>query len=148
MSSHFVGKCKTLTYMKSCKYVEMLGQRPPQYQVNSFQIVCTVLALDSWRYCPTSSSQCFPIWLHWIRGCGIPCDMPPCGKGINLGWQHLIFHLTLFTLFNCIKKIVQFCKYVGLSDLAIQSNSFSCLVLLSHRELGNFRFSSCVIFEG
>ena len=29
----------------------MLGYSSPQYRANSFQIVCVVLALDSWNYC-------------------------------------------------------------------------------------------------
>ena len=47
----------------------------------------------------------------------------------------LNFHL--FTLFSCIKKIVQSCGHVALSYLALQNNSFDCLVLIPHRQLGN-----------
>ena len=48
----------------------------------------------------------------WERSCGIPCNVPPCGQGIYIRWQQLIFNL--FTFFICIKKTVQSCKYVGL----------------------------------
>ena len=44
VSSHLIGKCQTLTYIKSCKYVGL-------YQVDSFPIVCVVVALDRWNYC-------------------------------------------------------------------------------------------------
>ena len=41
------------------------------------------IALDSKTQNPTSS-QCFLIWLQGVRGNGIPCDMPPCGKVIDI----------------------------------------------------------------
>ena len=36
------------------------------------------------------------------RGSGIPSVIPPCGKGIYIRWQHLIF--VLCTQFSCIKN--------------------------------------------
>ena len=85
------------------------------------------------------------IWLHWVGGCGIPCDMPPCDKGIHIRSQHLIVYL--FTLFHCMKKIVQSCKYVGLLGPALQSSGSTCLVLILHRQLGNSFNSSYNIFQ-
>ena len=35
----------------SLAYVGLSGCSPPQYQANSFPIVCVVLALDIWSYC-------------------------------------------------------------------------------------------------
>ena len=43
-----------------------------------------------------------------------------------------------FTLLSCMKKIVQSCEYVGLSGLALQRNSSNCLVLIPHKQVGNF----------
>ena len=47
------------------------------------------------------------------------------------------YFLNLYTLFSPVKKIVQFCRYVSLSGLALQSNSADCLVLMLHKQLGN-----------
>ena len=46
-----LGKCQTLTYIRSHKYVRLLGHHCPQYCANSFPVVCTVLALNNWNYC-------------------------------------------------------------------------------------------------
>ena len=81
-------------------------------------------------------SCCLLQWLHWIRGCGILCNMSPCDWGIYIRWQHHNF--LLFALFSCIKKIVQSCRYVGLLGLSLQSNSSNCLVLILHGQLENF----------
>ena len=62
--------------------------------------------------------------------------MPPCGKGIYIRWQHLIFFY-LCTWFSCIKKIGQSCICWAVGS-ALQSNSSSCLVLIPHRQFGNF----------
>ena len=51
VSSELVGKCQTLTYTKFCRYFGLLGCSFLQYWVNSFHIVCMVLALDTWNYC-------------------------------------------------------------------------------------------------
>ena len=50
MSSHFVGKCQTLTYIKSCRHVGLFGHSSPRYLSNSSLTVCAVLTLDSWNY--------------------------------------------------------------------------------------------------
>ena len=75
-----------------------------------------------WRTRPNSptSSQCFPKWLHWLRGYGISCYMPPCGWEMGM------------------KSIVQFCTYVWLSSLALHNSSSNCLVLISHRQFGTW----------
>ena len=46
-----VRKCQILTYIQSYRYVWLSGHSSPQYQANSAQIVCVILALDSWNYC-------------------------------------------------------------------------------------------------
>ena len=56
--------------------------------------------------------------------------MPPCGWGIYIG-DGTIF-LSLFTLFSCIKRIVQSCEYAGLSGLDLQSNGATYVVLIAH----------------
>ena len=58
-------------------------------------------------------------------------------RGIYIRWQHLIFVLFYAQKFCCIKKIGEsyICWAVG---PALQSNSSSCLVLIPHRQLGNF----------
>ena len=85
----------------SVSLVDMLGcwAVAPQHWSNNFPIVCVVLILEGWNYCfgeqvpnsPLSSSQCLLKRVHWIIGCGIPCNMPPCGKGIYIKWQHVCF---------------------------------------------------------
>ena len=47
------------------------------------------------------------------------------------------FILILYTWFSCV-KIIQSCN-VGLSGLALKSNNSNCLVLVPHRQLGNYR---------
>ena len=37
LCSHLVGKCQTLTYIKSCEYVELFDYSSPQYWANSFK---------------------------------------------------------------------------------------------------------------
>ena len=61
--------------------------------------------------------------------------MPPCGKGIYIRWQHLVFFY-LCTCFSCIKKIAQSCICWAVGP-ALQSNSSNCLVLILQRQLGN-----------
>ena len=65
--------------------------------------------------------------------------VPPCGKGIYIRWQHLIFFY-LCTWFSCTKKIGQSCIFWAVGP-ALQSNSFNCLVLILHRQLGNFHMA-------
>ena len=122
MSSHFIGKCHTLIYINSCEYIELSGHSFPKLRANSFPVVCAVFALDSWKYCSgeqlpdslISSSQCLPIWLHWVRGCGIPCYVPPCGKVIYMRWQHLIFKcIYIFQLYKVDCTILRICWAVG-----------------------------------
>ena len=52
VSSQCVGKCQTLAYMKSYRYVGLLGHRSLQYWANAYPNVGAVLALDSWNYFP------------------------------------------------------------------------------------------------
>ena len=61
--------------------------------------------------------------------------MPPCGEGIYIRWQHLIFFY-LCTWLSCIKKIGQSCVCWAVGP-ALQNNSSNCLVLILHRQLGN-----------
>ena len=49
----------------------------------------------------------------------------------------------LFTLLNCIRKIVLACRYAGLSGLALQSSNFNCPELISHRNLGHVLDAVC-----
>ena len=117
----------------------LFGHSCPQYWANSFPISCAVLGLDSCNYCSKwarpdslpSSSYCLPQWHHSIRGCRIPSNLPPC-KYIML--------FQIFTYFSFMGEIVQSCKYLGLLDLAFQSSSSRCLVLILHRQLGNHGF--------
>ena len=50
-------------------------------------------------------------------------------------WQYVI--LKFIYIIQLYKKIVQCCKYVGLSALALQSNSSNCLVLIPQKKLRN-----------
>ena len=106
-------------HKKSCNYVGLLGHTSPQYWACSFPIVCAVLALGSWNYCPweqgmtSQHPQRLLIWHHWVRGCGIPCIVH-CGKGIYIRWQHLIPYLTdIVQLFKEYCIILQICWAVG-----------------------------------
>ena len=45
VSSQLGGKCQTLIYIKSCRYIGLSGHSSPQNWVNSSPIVCVVLAL-------------------------------------------------------------------------------------------------------
>ena len=47
VSSKLVGKCQILTYVKSSRYVGLLGQSSPKYWLNSYPIFCAVLELSS-----------------------------------------------------------------------------------------------------
>ena len=72
-----LGKCQTLTYIESLVNVGLLNQSSLQYGANSCQIVCAVLALDSWNYCSGKQAQHLPqnvcqTWVHWLRGSRIP----------------------------------------------------------------------------
>ena len=64
--------------------------------------------------------------------------VPPCHKGVYKRKQHLIFFY-LCTWFSCIKKIGQSCVCWAVGP-ALQSNSSNYLVLIPHRQLGNFDF--------
>ena len=62
------------------------------------------------------------------------CDsvIQPCGRD----FEHIVTApYILFCKYYsaCVKEIVQFCKNVGLSDLALQINSSMSLVLMMHR---------------
>ena len=83
-----------------------------------------------------SSSQCLPCMASLIKRKWSSQHVPPCGKGIYIRWQHLIFFY-LCTWFGCIKKIGQSCICWAVGP-ALQSNSSNCLVLIPHRQLGNF----------
>ena len=97
MSSQLVGKCHTLTFIKFCEYVGLSGHSYPHYWANSYPIVCTVLALDSCKYCwgeqgPAVQHHLLTVWtkwLHWIRG-----GVPPCGKGRyhKVAAPYFLFH--------------------------------------------------------
>ena len=63
--------------------------------------------------------------------------VPPCGKGVYIRWQHLIFFY-LCAWFSCIKKIGESCICWAVGP-ALQNNSSNCLVLILHRQLGNLR---------
>ena len=120
-------------------YVGLSGHSSPQYQADSSPIVCVVLALDSWNYCRPDSpttSQCLPCLASLITRKWNSQHVPPCGKGVNIRWQHLIFFY-LCTWFSCIKKIVESCLCWAVGP-ALQSNSSNCLVLILHMQLGNF----------
>ena len=57
---------------------------------------------------------------------------------VDIRWQHIIL---LWFMYSCIKKIWQSCECLAVGP-ALQSNSSNCLVLILHRQLGNFsRFS-------
>ena len=63
VSSQLVGKCQTLTYINSYRYVGLSGHISPKYQANSSPIVCVVFAIDSTNYCsgkqgPTAKHLC------------------------------------------------------------------------------------------
>ena len=34
------------------------------------------------------------------RGCGNPCDVPPCEKEIYIRWQHLIFIIYIVQVYK------------------------------------------------
>ena len=61
--------------------------------------------------------------------------VPPCCKGIYIRWHLIFFYLC--TWFSCIKKIGQSCICWTVRP-ALQSSSSNCLVLIPHRQLGNF----------
>ena len=48
-------------------------------------------------------------------------------------WQYLFLISKYINWSVVIKVIVQSCRYVGLSDLALYSNSSNCLVIIPHR---------------
>ena len=50
-SFQFIAKCQILTYIKSCRYVELLDHNSPQYLAHSSSIVSVALMIDSWHYC-------------------------------------------------------------------------------------------------
>ena len=138
VSSHVVGNYQTLTYVKSCRYVGLLGHSFPQYWASRSPIVYVVLALDSGNYCsgeqgPTAQHLyfivCF-IWLHWING-----SVPLHSRESNIRWQHCT-SLICITLFSSIKKIVQYCRYDRLLGLALQSSSSNHLVIILQQSIG------------
>ena len=60
------------------------------------------------------------------------------------------FTYFIYTLFCCIKKIVESCGYVKPSGLVVQNNSSNSLVLILHRQFGNvdaFRKSDTIFDE-
>ena len=52
-------------------------------------------------------------------------------------------YFSLHSLFSCKKKIILSCGYIGLSALALLSNSSNCIVLILFTQLGNSLFMSC-----
>ena len=123
----------------------------PQYWANSSPIVCAVLALDSGTISldsrpnsPTSSSQCLPHMASLNKRNWNPRCHLVAGE-FNMSWQHL-FYFKLFTQFNCIKKIRQSCECWAVGP-ALQSNISNCLVLIPHRQLGNFLRVYCLVYK-
>ena len=110
VSSLLVGKCQTLTYVKSCRYVGLLGCNSSHYWVNSSPTACAVLAPDSWNYCfggQGLTAQHLPLniclrWLQWIRG-----SMLPCGRGSK---HKLALPYLFFTYINCSALQRRFCN--------------------------------------
>ena len=51
--------------------------------------------------------------------------------------SYFTYLFSLYTLFSCIKKVVQFCRYVGLVGIVLLSNGSNCLVLIPHKHLRN-----------
>ena len=124
-----------------------------KYQANSSTIFCLVLALVSWNYYSgvqdlTSKHLSLSVNLSGFtekEEVEIPVLCHLVTGEFSLRWQDLIFHLD--TLFSCVKMIVQPGRYVGLSDIALQSTSSNCLVLILHRQLGNLLLWS-QLYEG
>ena len=57
-------------------------------------------------------------WWNWKRGCGIPCNVPPCGSGIYITWQHLFLVIYIVQLY---KEDCAILRYVELSAVALPS---------------------------
>ena len=56
-------------------------------------------------------------------------------------WQHPVsYWFSLYTLFSCLKNIVQSCGYVGLLGLILQSSSLNCLTLSYKESWGTLYF--------
>ena len=107
-------------------------------------IVCAVLALDSWNYCSQEQAQQPNIcqiaqsslysWTMYILIKDIMC----CHLMLNCPatrW-HQGFH---FLLINEAMQGKHWEESVG---PALWSNSFTCLVLILHRQLGNYLLSN------
>ena len=122
----------------SSKHVGLSGHSSPQCWANSSPVVYVVLALDSWNYCsgeqgPTSLSESFPHGFTELEVVGFPEVCHLVARQFIKGGSTLVFNL--FTLFNCITKIVQCHRYVGLLGLALNGKSSNYLVLTLHRQL-------------
>ena len=116
----------------------------PQYQANSSPIVCVVLTLDSWKYfsgkqgpivqnvnkIAQSSLYSWTMYMNEINK-----ELPPYVTLFATRWH---------TSSNSVKAIQSkhWEEDVWLLDFAFQSNSFKCLVLIPHRQLGNHLLDS------
>ena len=118
--SNQLGKCQTLIYVKACRYVgqqfsPLLSKHFPSCLCNISNIQYELLLLRERLDSPASSSQCLPqmVSLNQRKQATL------WQMGLNkMAVLHFIyFHL--YTLFNCIKKIVQSCRYVGLLGLTV-----------------------------
>ena len=58
-------------------------------------------------------------------------------EGVTRGDSTLFHCFFKCPLFNCVKEIVESCRYFGMSDLALQTNSCYCPELILHRQVGN-----------
>ena len=81
---------------------------------------------------------CLPVPSEICGCCGY------CIPGVHLSGRQLglssyfTYLFSSYTLYSFIKKTVQSYGFVGLSGLAIHSNSSNCLVLILHTQLGDF----------
>ena len=81
------------------------NQHNPTKIIEGCQVIIEI-STDKKNSCSQKCS--YAMWLNWERESGIPSIVPPCGKGIYIRWQHLIFFY-LCTWFSCIKRIGQSC---------------------------------------
>ena len=108
----------------------------------NFPIFCAVLALDSWNYCsgeegPTAhySKDCLIFFIQLNHFYKTKIKQRRCHPPYDNSLCHKVAHV-LFFIETMWGKHWE--EDAGLSGLAMQSNSSNCLVLISHRQLGNY----------
>ena len=141
--THTTSKRNIWAYSSGAKVAFFYGEQ----KTENSPIVCAVLALDSWNYCsgeqarqpnirkiPESSLYSWTMYITEKNKV-----LPPYVNSLATRWHMLGIPLPLNQWSHARQTLRRRCWAVG---PALQSNSSTCLVLILHRQLGNYLLST------